>query len=563
MKINRVSGLFFLSVMFLVAVLGSVQALEEPDRSGVGLAEFRADILNLDNLYKQPKDLPAQALANATADLNALGVRSESAHVDQRGGRWASLLMAEPMVPGKGQGNGLKWADLGRKAPKNDKEHGNASSQAFKNYLESNSHPLRIDLDELPGNGKVTVNRGGASVQIYVPRVFDGVKVRGSHLTANINNGNLILFGTENWGDIDTSTEPEVMESAALEAVQAYIEPYVGKSELLLVPVNKGQDVKNVPVGKGFDYRLVWVLRPAFDGDLRRFEALVDAHSGVLLSFEDTNHYAEVKGGVYPVTNDLVPPDGVEQAGWPMPYAETTGGTTDTGGNIATTDSITTDFYGPYVNINDNCGSSTLTSSSGVLDWGTSSGTDCTTPGFGGAGNTHSSRTGFYELNKIIEMGRGQLPSNIWLQNRLISNMNINQTCNAFWNGTVNFYRSGGGCNNTGEIAGVFDHEWGHGMDANDATPGIASPSGEGIADIYTALRLNNSCIGHNFFQSGTCSGNGDPCLTCSGVRDIDYLKHVSGQPHDYSWANATCGGQVHCVGYVYSEAVWSILRLR
>ena len=31
-----------------------------------------------------------------------------------------------------------------------------------------------------------------------------------------------------------------------------------------------------------------------------------------------------------------------------------------------------------------------------------------------------------------------------------------------------------------GEIAAVFDHEWGHGMDANDATPGIASPSGEG-----------------------------------------------------------------------------------
>ena len=40
--------------------------------------------------------------------------------------------------------------------------------------------------------------------------------------------------------------------------------------------------------------------------------------------------------------------------------------------------------------------------------------------------------------------------------------MNINQTCNAFWSpgaGTVNFYRSGGGCRNTGEIAGVFQGE--------------------------------------------------------------------------------------------------------
>ena len=112
-------------------------------------------------------------------------------------------------------------------------------------------------------------------------------------------------------------------------------------------------------------------------------------------------------------------------------------------------------------------------------------------------------------------MGRSHLPSNTWLKNQLTSNMNKKSTCNAYWNGSVNFYRSGGECANTGEIAGVFDHEWGHGMDANDATPGIASPSGEGIADIYTALRLNDSCIGRNF-RSTVCTGNDDPCDTCT-----------------------------------------------
>ena len=34
------------------------------------------------------------------------------------------------------------------------------------------------------------------------------------------------------------------------------------------------------------------------------------------------------------------------------------------------------------------------------------------TPGVGGAGNTHASRTGFYELNQLKEMARGQLPTN-------------------------------------------------------------------------------------------------------------------------------------------------------
>ncbi len=42
--------------------------------------------------------------------------------------------------------------------------------------------------------------------------------------------------------------------------------------------------------------------------------------------------------------------------------------------------------------------------------------------------------------------------------------MNRENSCNAYWNGsTVNFYREGSGCGNTGEIAAVFDHEWGHG----------------------------------------------------------------------------------------------------
>ena len=42
-----------------------------------------------------------------------------------------------------------------------------------------------------------------------------------------------------------------------------------------------------------------------------------------------------------------------------------------------------------------------------------------------------------------------------------------------------------GGCGNTGELAPVFDHEWGHGMDFNDVNGGIAQPSGEGIAGKY------------------------------------------------------------------------------
>lgn len=92
-------------------------------------------------------------------------------------------------------------------------------------------------------------------------------------------------------------------------------------------------------------------------------------------------------------------------------------------------------------------------------------------------------------------------------------------------------------------------------MDYYDVTGGIAQPSGEGIADIYTALRLHDSCIGRGFYKAQKCSA----CLTCTGVRDIDYKKKSTGNPSTVSWASANCGGAVHCLGYVYSEAVWSL----
>ncbi len=64
-----------------------------------------------------------------------------------------------------------------------------------------------------------------------------------------------------------------------------------------------------------------------------------------------------------------------------------------------------------------------------------------------------------------MEIARSRLPGNSWLQGRLKSNMNINYSCNAYWNGSINFYRSSSTCRNTGEIAAIFDHEWGHGKD--------------------------------------------------------------------------------------------------
>ena len=570
-----------LALLILIAAAGSILAQVQPDRSGLGQAEFRHPGLSIRNSWQRSKELPPQAAAQAAGDLAALGANAASGRLDVRGGRWATLTLKEPLLPGGGAGNSLKWSDLGRAAPGNQGEFSRAAAQAFREFVQANGPALRIDPGQLDQPGKATVLGGGALVQIHVPREYQGIPVRGSYLHAVINHGNLVLFGTNQWGDINLSTSPDVSHDDALAVVQAQVEPYTingfwGKSGLIIVPLAQGQDVNRIAVDLGYTHRLAWMIRPAFQGELRNYEALVDAHSGELLSVVDTNHYQttrSVKGGVLPETNDGSVPEGTEQAGWPMPfvYVDDAAGTflTDAGGNLAQCfdGSITTQLDGPFMFMSDACGAISE-SSTGDIDLGTSAGTDCSVPAGSSAGNTRSSRSGFYEMNRIKEMARSHLPNNSWLQQQLQANMNIDSTCNAFWNlGTVNFYRSGGCCANTGELAGIFDHEWGHGMDANDANPGVSNP-GEGIADIYTALRLNTSCIGRGFRPGVQCGGYGDPCTACTGIRDIDYDKRQSELPHDVVWIDSNCpggggpcGGAVHCEGAVYAEAVWDLIH--
>jgi len=505
--------------------------------------------------------------------------------------------------------------------PQTHKEIQDIALVAVENWFHENDGYLGIDSrSQLFQQGRTRMAVHGSTgemVQLSAQRTFKGLAVKGSRATATIKKGNLINIGLEQWGEIDEDfdVEPSITADEAIEAVADHAgrEVIEGKldckSELVILSMVKGlQDattttttstkipkVKNdffsklrgqlparvgsdaedeaedddeatgsennkeysTAVDEYYDYMLVWKVCPVFVGQQQEMmEAYVNAHTSQVYSFVDTvDYFNNARGSVYPTSNDGEGADGSLQADWPMPYMYVGSQTTTTGGNYEGSGSMTATYRGPYVDMVDNCGTDSLTQSGGI-NWGGSGGTDCTTPGFGGAGNTHSSRSGFYELNKIMEIARSRLPNNSWLQGRLRSNMNINNSCNAYWNGSINFYREGNGCGNTGEIAAIFDHEWGHGMDRYDVTSGIADPSGEGIADLYSALRLNDSCIGRGFYLSRKCSG----CISCTGVRDIDYMKK-SGSPFTHSNAKSSCGSSVHCIGVVYSEAVWDLYK--
>ncbi len=113
---------------------------------------------------------------------------------------------------------------------------------------------------------------------------------------------------------------------------------------------------------------------------------------------------------------------------------------------------------------------------------------------------------------------------------------NINQNCNAFWNGSsLNFFKAGSGCPNTA-YSDVVMHEYGHGIDA--VKGGIVNGGySEGFGDALAVLATRQPCVGRDFFGVGTCLRlASDPIL----------------------WPSP---GEVHTVGRPYAGFTWELVQ--
>jgi hypothetical protein len=534
--------------------------------------------------------------ANWESFLAKRGADAPQVYVDPRSGAVSNLLESVPLVPGTGHGNQLKSAR---------KTDSKAVDAALRAHLKTRREVLGIDLAQLGASRVAEINSD--LWQVTIPQTVGGVQVREARLVATVSHGNLVLLGTEGWGDVrNLDVRASISAADALDAGFAYADGrsaedvIVRKPRLEVVPFAP-QEFQNAEAfagapGQGYGHRLAWTFVFQRQPEDARWEVMVDAHDGEVLAFQDTNQYArrQFRGGVYPLTNtDVCPnPDqcGIMQLNWPMPFADTgfaaPNNFTNSGGiYIYSSGTATTTLTGKYVNMTDTCGVHNISSPTGNIQLGGAPGQHDCVSGGGSAGNTPASRSGFYELNRIHELARGYLPANAWLNGQFTANMNLTQTCNAFWNGsTVNFYRSGGGCRNTGEIAAVFDHEWGHGLDDNDANGFISNP-GEGYADIASIYRLEASCVGHGFFQTinqgcgMTADGTGFNvdeaqvgalhCSTdCSGVRDSDWAKHNPNTPDtalgfvctSCGVSSGMCGRQVHCAGTPIRQMAWDLV---
>ncbi|MCH8805377.1 MAG: hypothetical protein IH986_04745 [Planctomycetes bacterium] len=119
-------------------------------------------------------------------------------------------------------------------------------------------------------------------------------------------------------------------------------------------------------------------------------------------------------------------------------------------------------------------------------------------------------------------------------------NVNLSSTCNAFYDGTsINFFRSGGGCNNTG-FGDVVHHEYGHHLVRVGNTGAGQGEFGEGMGDVMGVLITERSALGVGFRNCG------------SGIRNAN--NNCQYQTSGCS----SCGSQIHACGQLISGCVWS-----
>lgn len=285
------------------------------------------------------------------------------------------------------------------------------------------------------------------------------------------------------------------------------------------------------------------------DGVPQRWLFIVDAVSGAVVYRESMVAHVDINGTVSawatPTSRAGVCDPATLQ---PMPYArvQVTGGNfayADANGNFtiphggATAVTVTSSPRGQFFRVFNQAGTtselSQLVTPPGPANFVHNPG--ITTEG------TLAEVNGYIESNVVRDYALAFNPAfpTIATQTEFPVNVNIASNCNAFYDGSsINFYVSGGGCNNTA-FATVVHHEYGHHMVAVAGSGQGAY--GEGFGDVMGVLITDESALGRGF-QS--CA---------SGIRNAN-------NSCVYSASNcSSCGSAIHTCGQLLSGCVWTI----
>lgn len=418
-----------------------------------------------------------------------------------------------------------------------------ASVESAARYvLEQNSTALHVNPEQL----RLDVVQGGmGKIAAHFIQTYEGLDVLGgrAHVTFT-DEGRAFVMSSDYYviENLDVTptlsmTQAENIAMGDLSFAQKNISAKAEEaSALYVLPVPTALDE--------VEYHLVYKVTVETDGRTGVWVNHVDATTGEILTRQNDVHFinytgttsGEVQDGTYCDGSAIVPLGWMDVVINPVGTATSSsvGAWTLTNGD-ATPRNAVTRFFGPWIDVN--------RASAGSPPDPTQ--TQLATPGvplavsWNDGNSRQDERDCFQGVSDIHDWFQTIDPGYVYTNTRITCNVGVPGSCNAFWNGSINFYNTGGGCYNTGEIEGVVDHEFGHGIQNNLIGGQGNEGLGEGNGDITLNFMIDESIIGRGF-TVGNCT---------SGIRDSENaLQYPEG-----------LNGAVHHDGQIIAGVVWEV----
>ena len=418
--------------------------------------------------------------------------------------------------------------------------------------------PFRDGAHILPLGG--TEEDGPDFTAVYWSQQVRGVPVFRSYvwgLVGNESNFPMVLAGgtLKNLGNFPGTMADRDLDTSNLE-VTAYGSDAMGhfvNAPEITSPrfvVWAGVDAETVEPKLGVEFVATAGEGGVDPAEYQKIQFVVDADSGVVLYQESMINQGTATAQINAISTPGTKASACTAATTvAMPYAKATiGGTTyyaDATGKLTYTYSgtsaqtIAPTMGGRYFTVVDNKTALLTVPSQSVADGATG------TFSYNTAGNQYylSEVDTYIAANRVRDLVLAASPSypTIATQTSMPINNGVSGTCNAFYNGSsINFYSSGGGCNNTG-FSSVTWHEYGHHVVSCGGSG--QNQYGEGMGDCIAVLMSGESQLGLGFQACGSALRNASN--SCVGTA-----------------TSSTCGTAIHSWGQVLSGCVWDTAQL-
>jgi len=361
----------------------------------------------------------------------------------------------------------------------------------------------------------------------HFQQVYEGLEVWDAKVRVVLSDaGQLVVMGSDYYPGIELDTTPVLSsaEAVLLAKVGLPYDPATDSIEdeitLLVLPYPLSETE--------VEHHLVWRVRVHTEDPVGIWVTHVDAHDGEILWRYNDVHFAysgSCESDVEPLTycNGMFTQDAryveVDVSGVGDVISDENGewSIAGSGGNR----SVSARCYGPYCNV--------YSVSGGSISWynGVVQEDVPLAISFDDGNFRRDERDVFDAVNDVHDFFKMFASDFAFVDNRMMARVNISDCCNAYWNGTINFYTECGGCANTGQIQDVVHHEFGHGVQANILGWQGNEGLGEGNSDILATLMTLDNQMGRGFYL--------DQCNF--GLRNADnnmiYPDDLTGQVHN------------------------------